>query len=388
MPNILNFLKLNGNTSFEKLPFCEADLIVLGLLSYANFEDSVISKHNDCENSFVNVKKYHSATTSKKITNHFLLPKPFLYFLDKFMKCKRYNHLEIGYFKEKKDDKIEVQFFGLTFKVDNKYFVTFRGTDRSVVGWKEDFNLVLVDEIPSQNDALKYLKDMINILNDDVYVLGHSKGGNLAYYSFYFLDDELKNKVKKVYNLDGPGFRFDTSYYSNKYKDKLIKIVPADDVVGVLLDDPSEFTICASSKSNVSAHDMMTWQFATKNKYCELKKVKELTIYSEALRQSLNNFIEKIGLEKVEFIKEYIFGIISINKVTDVISITQNILLSAYRTFRTYKKSDPEGAAKIEQLLKIFIKEYTSSLKRIEESRRVNVFNLLKNKNKKEGKIL
>ena len=82
MPNILNFLKLNGNISFEKLPFCEADLIVLGLLSYANFEDSVISKHNDCGNSFVNVKKYHSATTSKKITNHFLLPKSFLHFLE------------------------------------------------------------------------------------------------------------------------------------------------------------------------------------------------------------------------------------------------------------------------------------------------------------------
>lgn len=388
MPNVLNFLKVNGNTSFEKLPFCEADLIVLGLLSYANFEDSTISKHNNCENSFVNIKKYHSATTSKKITNHFLLPKSFLRFLEEFMKCKRYNHLEIGYFKEKKDDKIEVQFFALTFKVDGKYFVTFRGTDRSVVGWKEDFNLVLVDEIHSQNDALNYLKEMINVLGCEVNVLGHSKGGNLAYYAFYYLDDELKDKVIKVYNLDGPGFRFDTSSYSLKYKDKLVKIVPADDVVGVLLDDPSEFTICASSKYNVSAHDMMTWQFVTKDKYCTLKKVNELTIYSEALRCALNNFIEKIGLEKVEFIKEYIFGIISINKVTDVISITQNILLSAYRTFRTYKKSDPEGAKKIENLLRIFIKEYTSSLKTIEESRKVNVFNLIKNKNKKEGNII
>ena len=98
----------------------------------------------------------------------------------------------------------------MTFFIDDKIFVTFRGTDRSVVGWQEDFDLVLKDVIPSQEKAKNYLFKMVNLLKKPVYVLGHSKGGNLAYFAYYFNDINVQDMVIKVYNLDGPGFKFDT----------------------------------------------------------------------------------------------------------------------------------------------------------------------------------
>ena len=385
MPNILSFLQKNGNSDFAKIPFCEADVLVIGLLSYANFENSSISKNNDVKNSFINVKKYSRSSTHKKITNHFLLPDKYLKFLSRFMSSKRYDDLELGYFECKNDEKIELQFFALTFKIDGKYFVTFRGTDRSVVGWKEDFNLVLMDKIPSQDDSVSYLKKMINTLNSDVYVLGHSKGGNLAYYSFFFIEEEYKNRVNKVYNLDGPGFGFDTSEYTKKYKKQLVKIVPSNDVVGVLLNDKSKLTICQSSKHDVTAHDMMSWQLLGNKNFCELKRMNELTIYSEALRLALNSYIKKIGIDKVEFIKEYIFKIVTINKVTDVITIMNNALFIIVKSFKEFKKENPNNYKEIEKLLKLFIKEYTHYLTKVQDERRKHAFNFLINRNKKDN---
>ena len=293
MASIRGFLKQNGNKSFLDFPFCEADLVVIALLSYCNYEQSSITKNKDLYNSFTNIRDFMDENTKKRITNNFFKPNEFLSFLEMFNKSSRYDNVELGFFEENRSNRNEIQFFGLTFFIDDKIFVTFRGTDRSVVGWQEDFDLVLKDVIPSQEKAKNYLFKMVNLLKKPVYVLGHSKGGNLAYFAYYFNDINVKDMVIKVYNLDGPGFKFDTKKLYKKNKEKLVKIVPHDDVVGILLNDPSELIICKSSEVNVNAHDLLTWQFDFFNKYKTLTRTKELTIYSETLRITINEFIKE-----------------------------------------------------------------------------------------------
>ncbi|MCI7040014.1 MAG: DUF2974 domain-containing protein [Bacilli bacterium] len=374
MASIRGFLKQNGNKSFLDFPFCEADLIVIALLSYCNYEQSSITKNKDLYNSFTNIRDFMDENTKKRITNNFFKPNEFLSFLEMFNKSSRYDNVELGFFEENRSNRNEIQFFGLTFFIDDKIFVTFRGTDRSVVGWQEDFDLVLKDVIPSQEEAKNYLFKMVNLLKKPVYVLGHSKGGNLAYFAYYFNDINVQDMVIKVYNLDGPGFKFDTKKLYKKNKEKLVKIVPHDDVVGILLNDPSELIICKSSEVNVNAHDLLTWQFDFFNKYKTLTRTKELTIYSETLRITINEFIKEIGIDNVKDVKTAIFEIVKINKVKDVIYIYEAALKNIHNGLTEMRRENPEQVKQMEQLIKQFLKLYAKNFRKLEEKRRSSVF--------------
>lgn len=374
MASIRGFLKQNGNKSFLDFPFCEADLVVIALLSYCNYEQSPITKNKDLYNSFTNIRDFMDENTKKRITNNFFKPNEFLSFLEIFNKSSRYDDAKLGFFEENKSNRNEIQFFGLTFFIDDKIFVTFRGTDRSVVGWQEDFDLVLKDVIPSQEEAKNYLFKMVNLLKKPVYVLGHSKGGNLAYFAYYFNDINVQDMVIKVYNLDGPGFKFDTKKLYKKNKEKLVKIVPHDDVVGILLNDPSELIICKSSEVNVNAHDLLTWQFDFFNKYKTLTRTKELTIYSETLRITINEFIKEIGIDNVKDVKTAIFEIVKINKVKDVIYIYEAALKNIHNGLTEMRRENPEQVKQMEQLIKQFLKLYVKNFRKLEEKRRSSVF--------------
>lgn len=374
MASIRGFLKQNGNKSFLDFPFCEADLIVIALLSYCNYEQSSITKNKDLYNSFTNIRDFMDENTKKRITNNFFKPNEFLSFLEIFNKSSRYDDVKLGFFEENRSNRNEIQFFGLTFFIDDKIFVTFRGTDRSVVGWQEDFDLVLKDVIPSQEEAKNYLFKMVNLLKKPVYVLGHSKGGNLAYFAYYFNDINVQDMVIKVYNLDGPGFKFDTKKLYKKNKEKLVKIVPHDDVVGILLNDPSELIICKSSEVNVNAHDLLTWQFDFFNKYKTLTRTKELTIYSETLKITINEFIKEIGIDNVKDVKTAIFEIVKINKVKDVIYIYEAALKNIHNGLTEMRRENPEQVKQMEQLIKQFLKLYVKNFRKLEEKRRSSVF--------------
>ena len=374
MASIRGFLKQNGNKSFLDFPFCEADLVVIALLSYCNYEQSPITKNKDLYNSFTNIRDFMDENTKKRITNNFFKPNEFLSFLEIFNKSSRYDDVKLGFFEENRSNRNEIQFFGLTFFIDDKIFVTFRGTDRSVVGWQEDFDLVLKDVIPSQEEAKNYLFKMVNLLKKPVYVLGHSKGGNLAYFAYYFNDINVQDMVIKVYNLDGPGFKFDTKKLYKKNKEKLVKIVPHDDVVGILLNDPSELIICKSSEANVNAHDLLTWQFDFFNKYKTLTRTKELTIYSETLRITINEFIKEIGIDNVKDVKTAIFEIVKINKVKDVIYIYEAALKNIHNGLTEMRRENPEQVKQMEQLIKQFLKLYVKNFRKLEEKRRSSVF--------------
>ena len=374
MASIRGFLKQNGNKSFLDFPFCEADLVVIALLSYCNYEQSSITKNKDLYNSFTNIRDFMDENTKKRITNNFFKPNEFLSFLEIFNKSSRYDDVKLGFFEENRSNRNEIQFFGLTFFIDDKIFVTFRGTDRSVVGWQEDFDLVLKDVIPSQEEAKNYLFKMVNLLKKPVYVLGHSKGGNLAYFAYYFNDINVQDMVIKVYNLDGPGFKFDTKKLYKKNKEKLVKIVPHDDVVGILLNDPSELIICKSSEVNVNAHDLLTWQFDFFNKYKTLTRTKELTIYSETLRITINEFIKEIGIDNVKDVKTAIFEIVKINKVKDVIYIYEAALKNIHNGLTEMRRENPEQVKQMEQLIKQFLKLYVKNFRKLEEKRRSSVF--------------
>lgn len=122
----------------------------------------------------------------------------------------RFRAVEVGLYLSEFDPAREMQFAAMTFFYRDMFaFVGFRGTDESIVGWKEDFNMAYAMPVPAQDQASRYLAAAAPYLPERIIVGGHSKGGNLAEYAALHAPADVQNRIVRVYNLDGPGFKED-----------------------------------------------------------------------------------------------------------------------------------------------------------------------------------
>lgn len=363
MANTLKtFLRINGNKTFEQVPFCEADLIVLNVMSYANFKDT--SYFNDeSKNGFIKLNVFGKASIIKIITkNYITIGKSYTEFLKLFFTCSRYQDVDIGYFYNYFSLKKEAQFFGMTYKIDNKYFIVYRGTDNSIVGWKEDFNMALMDEVPAQNAAKNYAKKMLKEFSDiNFYISGHSKGGNLAYFTYFNLSKKDKARIIYTYNLDGPGFK-DDDYDYKEYKERYIKIVPEDDVVGALFDNGNLYEAVPSTKASIGAHDMLTWIFDRKTKLTTLKRAKDLTLYSKTFKYTANSWYKSFDYEDVKTMVNFIFSLVDSNNALTLGSLVKDLLFSGDIYYKTLSDFDDAKKEKIKNMTKDFFKLYLKNL--------------------------
>lgn len=363
MANTLKtFLRINGNKTFEQVPFCEADLIVLNVMSYANFKDTSYF-NEESKKGFIKLNVFGKASIIKIITkNYITIGKSYTEFLKLFFTCSRYQDVDIGYFYNYFSLKKEAQFFGMTYKIDNKYFIVYRGTDNSIVGWKEDFNMALMDEIPAQNAAKNYAKKMIKEFNDvNFYISGHSKGGNLAYFTYFNLSKKDKARIIYTYNLDGPGFK-DDDYDYKEYKERYIKIVPEDDVVGALFDNSNLFEIVPSTKASIGAHDMLTWIFDRKTKLTTLKRAKDLTLYSKTFKYTANTWYKSFDYEDVKTMVNFIFSLVDSNNALTLGSLVKDLLFSGDIYYKTLEDFDDAKKEKIKNMTRDFFKLYLKNL--------------------------
>ena len=199
MGNVIDYLIQYGDQAFAERAFCDVDVLILAQLSYFDFGSAVptIAQHKKsvtleeidrtADLSAVFADKWYGEN-NRKLWNALLAGRRF-----RTMRC--------NYYRERMEEEQEAQFGAVTFFPEGcEPVVAFRGTDDSVVGWKEDFNMSFISPVPSQEDAVKYLNDTCSYIRGRLYVGGHSKGGNLAIYSAINCNKRVKKKIKCVYN--------------------------------------------------------------------------------------------------------------------------------------------------------------------------------------------
>ena len=151
--------------------------------------------------------------------------------------CQRFNQAKIYNYEKLINE--ETQFGALTLRFSNNLcYVAFEGTDSNIIGWQEDFELIYKFPTISQKLSQEYLNKTINIFDRNIYVGGHSKGGNLAMYAYMYSKPTIKKRIKTVYNFDGPGFLTDiiTSPNYQEMTAKLKMFVPEQSVFGMILE--------------------------------------------------------------------------------------------------------------------------------------------------------
>jgi len=193
MPNIIDYLNWRGDLSFKQDKINEVDKIILARFSYLPFKDILLENKDSIENISYKMKELSTEKFIWKADKEFIV---------KLGKSKRYKDLIITDYQEILDLEAQKQFAAVAIWLPNMCkYISFRGTDMSLVGWKEDFNMSFMKDIPSQKEAVKYLNEIGRKYRTKLILGGHSKGGNIAVYAAMFCDSKIQKKILEIIYL-------------------------------------------------------------------------------------------------------------------------------------------------------------------------------------------
>ena len=260
MTDIADYLD-EQRASFTETPLSDVDSLVLSTIAYFNFEAGTLGRTVPSER--VALPKAICG-----ISHHDLFGGIWLErmggdrFLEALLASPRFMDLEIGYYANESSSHFEKQFAAVTFFLpDNAAYVAYRGTDNSLAGWKEDFNLTYMEALPSQTRARAYLEDIAGTGASRLYVGGHSKGGNLAEFAALTCRDQTFANIERIFNHDGPGFAFAPSdrISTPEYDAKLSKTVPGSSIFGMLMETRDNYRIIRSEGVLFVQHASTRW---------------------------------------------------------------------------------------------------------------------------------
>lgn len=279
MANVMDYIKKYGDISFCDMPFGEADNVALCGMYYMPF-DKVVSDSFDDEP--VDYKTASDEIFELRGRKHTPVGLVLLKNISEQMvlmsKYKRFQEMKVVAAVRVYEKAPAVQFEAATFLLpDGKIVVLFKGTDDTLTGWKEDFDILTKKGIPSNRLSIEYLEKAAKNFDGNIIVCGHSKGGFIAQYAALYSSKEVRDRIEVVYNDDGPGF-WDYSYLeSETYAEMLPKyrhFVPQSSFIGMMLAHDNDYEIIKSNQIlGPLQHDLNSWQFSGK----KLVRAEELT---------------------------------------------------------------------------------------------------------------
>lgn len=264
MSDIMDYLLWRGDLSFDQSPFNEVDNLILCQIAYVNFNGIVPGISAATSLSLEQASDlFHQMHTEKELAEDksFIRLAPLL--LKRAATTKRFKDIGLCNYVSELDSKEEKQFSALHYEIsDMVTYIAFRGTDDTLIGWKEDFNMSFMEVVPSQIEAVNYLNETMTDPHKRFYVGGHSKGGNLAIYSVVNCNESLRPQLLQVYNNDGPGFN-SHMLESDGYKalgSKIMTFIPESSVIGILLEHEEDYKVVKSKQIGLMQHDAMSWE--------------------------------------------------------------------------------------------------------------------------------
>lgn len=257
--NIISYVRHYCLLSFKEKPLHNADTLVFSQLAYNKYRGFVSEKPEFS----LTLRELMDKDALPSLYDTTRVPEENSQLLYACADSPRYENIKIGFYRSDLDDDEEKQFSAVSFQLsENLIYVAFRGTDASIVGWKEDLNMAFSAPIPSQLEGVEYLRELAAAFPEARFYLGgHSKGGNIAEYAATFVPDETQERIIAIYNHDGPGFRddgIDLARYG-KIRDKIYKFVPEASVFGLLLEQHADYRVVESKAFLYLQHDPFSW---------------------------------------------------------------------------------------------------------------------------------
>lgn len=310
MANLMDYLIWRGDLTLSQSPFGAVDSLILCTLVYTFFDGIVpesmterISLAQAAEGYFARPEAARKSRVEEDQT-----------LLRELAKSRRFAGVLLCGYTNRLDFAAEKQFSAMTMlPEDGTVFVAYRGTDNSLVGWKEDFNMSFMDEVPAQRDAVAYLTAAAAAFSGKIRVGGHSKGGNLAVYGAAMCPAEVQSRISSVYNHDGPGFRENMLKHPG-YRAILPRVqtfVPQSSVIGMLLEHEEDYTVVQSDQNGIWQHDPYSWEVLG----ADFVRLEKRTEESEFLDKTVKRWLRNLNEEQRATFVDTIYAVVTMTPV-------------------------------------------------------------------------
>ena len=350
MPTIFDYLKANQYDSFYDKEFTVLDALALTELAYLPFEDLVpaeISVQNYI--SLQHLAEQFEEKFQGKYPPLGMVNAHRLKLLSYLSSFKRYMHIKaLGFANDVSLDS-QKQFAAITYQIRPKeYLVVFRGTDDSIIGWKEDFHLTYMKEIPAQLAARDYLKEVLDKLDGKVWLAGHSKGGNLATYAACHVETSIQDRVQKVYSFDAPGLHSSIRNSDNfkAIEGKILSIIPENSIVGMMLETPETDLVVKSKTFGLLQHLMVSWEIEGD----QFKVVPKVTEDSIQVDQTLKTWTANLSEEELRDFFDLFFGLFIEAGIYRFGDITVDTPVKIQKLIENRRNLTPDQAAMMDRL--------------------------------------
>lgn len=347
---IFDYLDQVAYDSIYDTPFNELDMLMLTEITYLPFDQIVSDQMSpDCSCRLFEAAEKVPQDLSMLVTKNRLK------LLEKAASSTRFKNIKLMGYVNDIDPDVQKQFAAMIFKIKpDSYVLTFRGTDDSIIGWKEDFHMTYMDQVPAQKTAVNYLRKAMNALPGQFILTGHSKGGNLASYAASQIEPEYQERIQSIYSYDAPGLNHSviTSQGYQTISDKIKRYIPQGSIVGMMLETPKQAQIVKSKAfGGLSQHDTFTWQISDQT----FVLLDNLNPDSLQVDKTLKNWVDSVSDEELKDFFDLFFGLIldaGISSINDLTKLENfNKILAVFENANALTDQEREMLTRLAKLL-------------------------------------
>ncbi|WP_062005455.1 DUF2974 domain-containing protein [Streptococcus cristatus] len=347
---IFDYLDQVAYDSIYDTPFNELDMLMLTEITYLPFDQIVSDQMSpDCTCRLFEAAEKVPQDLSMLVTKNRLK------LLEKVASSTRFKNIKLMGYVNDIDPDVQKQFAAMIFKIKpDSYVLTFRGTDDSIIGWKEDFHMTYMDQVPAQKTAVNYLRKAMDALPGQFMLTGHSKGGNLASYAASQIEPEYQERIQSIYSYDAPGLNHSviTSQGYQTISDKIKRYIPQGSIVGMMLETPKQAQIVKSTAiGGLAQHDTFTWQISDQT----FVLLDNLNPDSLQVDKTLKNWVDSVSDEELKDFFDLFFGLIldaGISSINDLTKLENfNKILAVFENANALTDQEREMLTRLAKLL-------------------------------------
>ena len=340
MYDVFDYIEWRGDLTLKQAKLNDIDSMILCRLSYLPFPKNVSSKMLTEAVTITQAYKEFLIEVEDESVRKQVIMAGDIDLFDAIARSRRFGKMKLSGYINEIDLERQQQFSAVLIEIsEDSLFVAYRGTDLTIVGWKEDLNMSYMKEIPAQKSAADYLDAAGKLATGQLIVGGHSKGGNLAVFAGATCSCQIREKITHIYNFDGPGFNTDfiQSEGYQVVKDRIHTIIPQTSFVGMMLEHEENYTVIQSKQVGLMQHDLFSWNVRRDH----LITVETVDNTSKFVDRALKAWVFAMSLEQREQFSDALYEIFAKTEVSTLNDLVGN-RKNAERMIKSYAKMDKE----------------------------------------------
>ena len=365
--NIIDYARKELET-FEQRPLCRVDSLIFSWVSYYRLPKEAPVTLSDAS---IPIKELLRTEWLEPMCERLFDAQSSIELLMALAASPRFRDVRVCGYESRTNEQAEQQFAAMTFLLpQGETFVAYRGTDNTLVGWKEDFNMAFKTAVPSQIAAARYLDRVAQNTRGQLWCGGHSKGGNMAVFAGMTCSPQTRARLNKCFSHDGPGFSAKTIADPRWVDAPQIadKTIPQSSVIGMIFENQEQnYTVVHSHSKGFNQHDPFSWEVNG----CDFALENKLGLGAIVLDSSVNAWLANATDEQREGFVDAIFSVFEATGESSFADIKANWRTAAPKMAAAAAKLDAEDRGMVLQAVSDVTRALLPSRSRVEQVKKM-----------------